>query len=1108
MKKSRFFTKLTFVLLVSCTLSVVMAKPTDYTQKAKQILDATNVKGGLIVHLGCGDGKLTAALRASESYLVHGLDSDGQAVRGAREHIRKLGVYGPVSVDRFTGIHLPYVDNLVNLVVAEYPGEITMTEIMRVLAPNGVAYIKRDDRWTKTVKPWPKDIDEWTHWRHDASGNPVAHDQVVGPPRRMQWTSGPRWSRHHDHMASLSAMVSAGGRIFYIIDEGPKASIQLPPKWVLVARDAFNGTVLWKRPIETWYNHLWPLKSGPAQLPRRLVAVGDHVYVTLGINAPLSQLDAASGKTIRTYEGTRTAEEILYSYGVLLLVVNPDRKLVDYRQENAFWPSEVDRVYTRWGWDEKVRKLMAIEAAAGKCLWQQHDKVMPLTLAADGNRVIFHDGEAVVCLDQSSGKKQWRSEPIKRSQIVPTGWSPTMVLYDGVVLFSGERRPMVRGQLVALDAESGKQLWQSRMHPSGHSCPEDVIVMDGLVWSGDIFSSFPRSKATFTGRDPRTGKVKNEFKPDFDPYPSAIIFQRCYPSKATDKYIIPSSFGLDFVDPQTMRWHIHHWVRPGCIYGMMPCNGLVYATPHSCACCYQSKLVGFNALAPAAQKKLSAASDDDRLERGPAYSKIPLQKIDIRNGDWPTYRHDAARSGHIKTPVSTNLVRSWGVRLGGRITPPVLADGKLLVASVDTHTVHALDAVSGEKLWSYTAGGRVDSPPTIYKGRVLFGCADGWVYCLHAADGEFAWRFRAAPEDRRMTSFEQVESVWPVHGSVLVQDGVLYCVAGRSMFLDGGLRMLLLDPKTGKRLSETVLDDKDPKTGKNLQVYIKHMNWNWKTKMPVALPDVLSSDGMCVYMRSQRFDLQGHRLVIEPEDANNQVGSLHLFSPIGMLDDTWFHRAYWIYGKNAGEGLREWFIPGRLVPTGRILVFDEHCVYGYGRDPEYLCNSSVLEYRLFGAGKQIVPERVEKLKQANANYVHDWENWCRENWRTRADQLKPDQLTAVDYKWIRKHPPLIARAMVLAGKTLFVAGPPDVVDEKKAWGRFLEPNIRTKLEEQLAAIEGKRGALLWAINAVDGSRLAVQKLDAPPVFDGMAAAYGYLYLSTVDGRVFCLGERD
>ena len=44
-----------------------------------------------------------------------------------------------------------------------------------------------------------------------------------------------------------------------------------------------------------------------------------------------------------------------------------------------------------------------------------------------------------------------------------------------------------------------------------------------------------------------------------------------------------------------------------------------------------------------------------------------------------------------------------------------------------------------------TAGGRIDTPPTIADGLCLFGSHDGWVYCLRAADGRLAWRFRAAP---------------------------------------------------------------------------------------------------------------------------------------------------------------------------------------------------------------------------------------------------------------------------------------------------------------------------------------------------------------------------
>ena len=71
------------------------------------------------------------------------------------------------------------------------------------------------------------------------------------------------------------------------------------------------------------------------------------------------------------------------------------------------------------------------------------------------------------------------------------------------------------------------------------------------------------------------------------------------------------------------------------------------------------------------------------------------------------------------------------------------------------------------------------------------------VYCVRAVDGTLVWRYRVAPLDRRAMAYEQLESLWPVHGSVLVRDDQVYAVAGRSIFLDGGLRMLRLNLVTG-----------------------------------------------------------------------------------------------------------------------------------------------------------------------------------------------------------------------------------------------------------------------------------------------------------------------
>ncbi|MCK4277319.1 MAG: PQQ-binding-like beta-propeller repeat protein, partial [Phycisphaerae bacterium] len=665
-----------------------------------------------------------------------------------------------------------------NLVVSEDLGAIGMSEVMRVLCPNGVAYIRENGKWTKTVKPRPREIDDWTHYLHDASNNAVSHDTVVGPPRRMQWIGSPRYARHHDRMSSVSAAVSAGGRVFYIFDEASRFSVLVPPKWSVIARDAFNGTILWKRRMGKWHTHLWPLKSGPAQLPRRLVAAGDRVYVTLSFDAPLTALDAATGKTIRTYEGTKATEEVILSDGVLFLLVNKEAKEPEF--------ANLKRIGSAYGgkfWDEAPRQIVALRADSVEILWTADRRVLPVTLAADHRRVFFHDGQSVVCLDRKTGDELWHSDPVARTEIVRSFYSPTLVVYEDVVLFSGGQTAgkqtgswYTSGEdtMTALSAKTGKVLWTAYHPPSGYRSPEDLLVANGLVWTGETTSG--RAVGVFTGRDPRTGQVKSEFPPDVETY---WFHHRCYRGKATDNYLLMSRAGIEFIDVRNKQWIPHHWVRGACLYGVMPANGMIYNPPHPCACYLEAKLYGFNALAPASTgpRVIERVANSTRLEKGPAYGeKFPAR---MAEDEWPTYRHDAARSGRASTAVPPELKRGWRADVGARLTSPVIAERKVFVASVETHTVHALDATSGEQLWQYTAGGRVDSPPTIYQGRVLFGSADGWVYCLRASDGALAWRFCAAPTDQRLMSFEQLESVWPVHGSVLVDKGVAYFTAGR-----------------------------------------------------------------------------------------------------------------------------------------------------------------------------------------------------------------------------------------------------------------------------------------------------------------------------------------
>ena len=73
---------------------------------------------------------------------------------------------------------------------------------------------------------------------------------------------------------------------------------------------------------------------------------------------------------------------------------------------------------------------------------------------------------------------------------------------------------------------------------------------------------------------------------------------------------------------------------------------------------------------------------------------------------------------------------------------------------------------------------------------------------------------------------------------------------------------------------------------------------------------------------------------------------------MGFLDDTWFHRSYWVYGKNFAGGHNGYFQAGKYTTEGRILVHDDKNVYGYSRLPQYYKWTTTMEYQLFAASKE------------------------------------------------------------------------------------------------------------------------------------------------------------
>jgi outer membrane protein assembly factor BamB len=87
-------------------------------------------------------------------------------------------------------------------------------------------------------------------------------------------------------------------------------------------------------------------------------------------------------------------------------------------------------------------------------------------------------------------------------------------------------------------------------------------------------------------------------------------------------------------------------------------------------------------------------------------------------------------------------------------------------------------------------------PPAVWKGRVLVGSGDGWVYALEAASGRLLWRFNAAPVNRKIPVYGSLMSTWPVASGVLVENGVVYFAAGIVNY--DGTHVYALNAETGK----------------------------------------------------------------------------------------------------------------------------------------------------------------------------------------------------------------------------------------------------------------------------------------------------------------------
>jgi hypothetical protein len=218
-----------------------------------------------------------------------------------------------------------------------------------------------------------------------------------------------------------------------------------------------------------------------------------------------------------------------------------------------------------------------------------------------------------------------------------------------------------------------------------------------------------------------------------------------------------------------------------------------------------------------------------------------------------------------------------------------------------------------------------------------------------------------------------------------------------------------------------------------------------------SLNGVPSSDGKNWFLRHRRFSWDG---------TAQDESTAHLFAPNGFLDPSLHHRHYWIYGARYGAGVSAAAVTTQKAPYGRIMSLDERTVFAF-------CTT----VHSFGRSSKNVAQ-VAQVGQAGLL------------------RATPRDAAGRQGKPIWGVPSSVyVTAMALTPKVLFVAG--------------RKGDIETSLE----AFRGELGSGLEAVSPETGARLGEWKLVYPPVFDGLIAARGNVYLADIKGRLICWKSR-
>ena len=473
---------------------------------ARRIVEESGITEGYCLILGGRTGQLACELARTTDLQIVALEDDPDQRRIAREKLKSAGLLGTrVIVESWDLDALPFY--FANLVVSDEPVTPDTTDrvrerFSRVLRPAGgtvVAGLANANAATQRCvvkRPELEGAGSWTHQYGNPQNTACSLDELTQGPLGVLWFGEPGPLSMVERHARAQSPLSMDGRMFIQGEE------------VILAVDAYNGTILWRRQIPGAVRARADVDGGNLALSREALYVAAYDKCL--------RLDPVTGDTVRVYQlpGARSgsyrwgcisingnvlvgvrAPAFKKPYGAELRAAHADPDESThwaYKRSNALWfPMANYPLWENYNEDEgSVTDQMlagdmvfALDADTGQALWTYAGRqIANLTVSAGDGKVFLADGDVTDPLRQKA--------LAQRHEQIRTGvYRETEKMHEADTYEPADVR-----LAVALDVRSGRKLWERPIDftgccgdAMGSAYRDDVLLFFGCVGNHDAY---------------------------------------------------------------------------------------------------------------------------------------------------------------------------------------------------------------------------------------------------------------------------------------------------------------------------------------------------------------------------------------------------------------------------------------------------------------------------------------------------------------------------------------------------------------------------------------------------------------------------------------------